>query len=102
MLMGLAAVNELGTVGVLFYLVQYAFTILCAFLVIVVVSDATGSEEIASYAGLHNRSPILAVALFLALLSLAGIPPLSGFFAKFLLFTAVIERASSQYLFFHS
>ncbi|MCG3149559.1 MAG: NAD(P)H-quinone oxidoreductase subunit 2, chloroplastic [Verrucomicrobiae bacterium] len=93
MLMGLAAGNALGSQAVLFYLGQYAFTNLCAFLVII----AVGREEIADYAGLGKRSPILGAALFLAMASLAGIPPLSGFFGKFQLFAAVIEAAQTNW-----
>ena len=93
MLMGVAAVNALGVGAVLFYLGQYAFTNLCAFLAIVAVTNATGSDEIPSFSGLGKRSPILGLALFLAMMSLAGVPPLSGFFGKFQLFAAVIDRA---------
>jgi NADH-quinone oxidoreductase subunit N len=93
MLMGIAAVNALGVGAVLFYLGQYAFTNLCAFLAIVAVTNATGSDEIPSFSGLGKRSPILGLALFLAMMSLAGVPPLSGFFGKFQLFAAVIDRA---------
>lgn len=96
MLMGVAAVNALGAQAVLFYLVQYAFTNLCAFLVIIAVSKVTGNDEISGYAGLGKRSPLLSLALFLALVSLAGVPPLSGFFGKFQLFAAVIERAQTN------
>lgn len=96
LLMGVAAVNQLGAQAVLFYLAQYAFTVLGAFLVIIVVTGATQSEEIASFAGLGKRSPILGVALFLSLASLAGIPPLSGFFGKFQLFAAVIQAAQAD------
>ena len=97
MLMGIAAVNALGAGAVLFYLGQYAFTVLCAFLAIVAVTNATGSDEIPSFSGLGRRSPILGLALFLAMMSLAGIPPLSGFFGKFQLFAAVIERARTDW-----
>ncbi len=93
LLMGVAAANALGAGAVLFYLGQYAFTNLCVFLAIIAVTNATASDEISRLAGLHRRSPILAVALFLGLMSLAGIPPLSGFFGKFQLFAAVIQRA---------
>jgi NADH-quinone oxidoreductase subunit N len=94
MLMGIAALNSLGAAAVVFYLVQYAFTVLAAFLVIVAVTNSTDDENIASFAGLHRRAPILAAAMLMAMLSLAGIPPLSGFFGKFLLFTAVIRTAN--------
>ena len=97
MLMGVAAANALGAGAVLFYLGQYAFTNLCAFLAIVAITNATGNDEIPSLAGLHKRSPILAAALFLAMMSLAGVPPLSGFFGKFQLFAAVIERAQTDW-----
>ncbi len=93
MLMGLAAVNALGAGAVLFYLGQYAFTNLCAFLAIIAATKVIGSDDIPAFAGLGKRSPILGVALFLAMASLAGVPPLSGFFGKFQLFAAVIERA---------
>jgi NADH-quinone oxidoreductase subunit N len=93
MLMGVAAANVLGVQAVLYYLAAYLFTNLCAFMVIIAVSRATGSDEIPSYSGLAKRSPLLAAAMLLAMFSLAGIPPLAGFFGKFLLFTAVIEAA---------
>ncbi|MEI6084083.1 MAG: NADH-quinone oxidoreductase subunit N [Verrucomicrobiota bacterium] len=96
MLMGLAAVNQLGAQAVMFYLAQYAFTNLCAFLVIV----AVGRNEISEYAGLGKRSPILGAALFLAMASLAGVPPLSGFFGKFQLFAAVIQAAQTDSRFY--
>jgi NADH-quinone oxidoreductase subunit N len=100
MLMGIAAANALGAGAVLFYLGQYAFTTLCAFLAIVAVTNVTGSDEIPDFSGLHKRAPILAAALFIALLSLAGVPPLSGFFAKFQLFAAVIERAATDWRYY--
>lgn len=95
-LMGIAAVNALGAAAVLFYLGQYAVTNLCAFLAIVAVTRVTGRDDIASFAGLHQRAPILGLALFLAMMSLAGVPPLSGFFGKFQLFAAVVERAQED------
>jgi len=97
MLMGVAAVNALGAGAVLFYLGQYAFTNLCAFLAIVAVTAVTGSDEIPSFSGLGKRSPILGLALFLSMMSLAGVPPLSGFFGKFQLFAAVIQRAQTNW-----
>ena len=97
MLMGIAAVNALGAGAVLFYLGQYAVTNLCAFLAIIVVTQATKTDEISGFAGLGRRSPLLGLALFAALMSLAGVPPLSGFFGKFQLFAAVIERAATDW-----
>ncbi len=100
MLMGVAAANQLGTQAVLFYLVQYAFTNLCAFMAIIAVTNATKSENISSFAGLGRRSPVLGAALFLSMASLAGVPPLSGFFAKFQLFAAVIQASMVDRRFF--
>jgi len=92
LLLGVAALNAAGAGAVLFYLAQYAFTVLCGFLAITVLGNATGSEELSGCAGLHRRSPLLAAALVISMLSLAGLPPLSGFFGKLLLFLALFER----------
>jgi NADH-quinone oxidoreductase subunit N len=100
MLMGMAAVNALGAGAVLFYLGQYAFTVLCAFLAIIAVTAVTGSDEIPSFSGLGKRSPILGLALFLSMMSLAGVPPLSGFFGKFQLFAAVVQRAQTDWRYY--
>ncbi|MBI1976750.1 MAG: NADH-quinone oxidoreductase subunit N [Candidatus Omnitrophica bacterium] len=91
LLMGAAAGSTLGGGAISFYLLGYLFTNLCAFLVIVLYFAAAKSDEIADYSGLSQRSPILACALFLALMSLAGIPPLAGFFGKFTLFVATVQ-----------
>jgi NADH-quinone oxidoreductase subunit N len=91
LLMGAAAGSMLGASGINFYLLGYLFTNLAAFLVIIVFSVATKSDEITDYAGLSKRSDILAFAMLLALVSLAGMPPLAGFFGKFTLLMAVIQ-----------
>jgi NADH-quinone oxidoreductase subunit N len=92
MLMGAAAGTVLGVSGINFYLLGYLFTTMAAFLVIVVFSMATNSDEIQDYAGLSKRSGVLAFTLLMALVSLAGLPPLAGFFGKFILLMAVIDR----------
>ncbi len=90
LLMGLAAFSASGDRAVLFYLLAYLFSTAGVFLVIVAVSSRFRTEEIAEYAGLSAKSPLLAAGMLLALLSLAGVPPLAGFFAKFyLLWTSV-------------
>jgi NADH-quinone oxidoreductase subunit N len=83
------AAAEAGVSSILFYLLAYAFTTMAAFLVIVIFSGATGSDELDDYAGLSKRSPVLAASLTVALLSLAGVPPLAGFFGKFMLLRSV-------------
>ncbi|MBI5801875.1 MAG: proton-translocating NADH-quinone oxidoreductase subunit N, partial [Verrucomicrobia bacterium] len=70
----------------------YLFTVLAAFTVIAVVVEKAGAEDISSLGGLAQRSPLLATSLTLAMVSLAGIPPLAGFFGKFLLLKAVIAE----------
>ncbi|MBZ0299287.1 MAG: NADH-quinone oxidoreductase subunit N [Anaerolineae bacterium] len=74
-----------------FYMFMYVFTNILAFAVVVLFSEATGSETIADLAGLNRRSPWLALTLTVALLSLAGIPPAAGFFGKFFLFNAAVK-----------
>src|ERR1700716_593857 len=94
MLIGLAAANADGSGAVLFYLLAYAFTNLGAFIVITIMATYAPDDEISGYAGLAQRSPVLAMALTVALLSLAGIPPFIGFFAKLYLFLAAIRGNS--------
>jgi NADH-quinone oxidoreductase subunit N len=96
-MVGLAAVSavqdglNVGASSVLFFLGSYALTNLGAFIVVIAISARTGSDEIADYAGLFRRSPYLAVALGLALISLTGIPPTAGFVAKIYIFNAAVE-----------
>ncbi len=92
LLMGVAAGSTLGLSGINFYLAGYLFTNLAAFLVIVLFFLAVKSDELDDYAGLAQRSGFLAVCLLLALVSLAGLPPLAGFFGKFTLLMAVVDR----------
>jgi len=94
MLIGLAAANPDGSSAVMFYLLAYTFTNLAAFVVITIMATYAPDDEISGYTGLAQRSPVLAIGLTAALLSLAGIPPFVGFFSKLYLFLAAI-RASS-------
>lgn len=92
LLIGIATASSLGSAAVNFYLLSYLFTNLAVFLVIAGFSRHVHSDEIRDYAGLSKRSPFLAAAMFLALLSLAGVPPLSGFFGKFLLLLSAVRE----------
>jgi NADH-quinone oxidoreductase subunit N len=76
--------------AVLFYVLTYGLTTVGAFGVVAVVERATGSDRLDSFLGLHKRNSVLAAVLLVLLLSLAGIPPLVGFWAKFNLFAAVL------------
>jgi NADH-quinone oxidoreductase subunit N len=77
----------------LFYLVTYYLMNLGAFLVVMVVANSTGREDLDGYRGLAWRGgAVPAVAMAIFLFSLAGIPPLAGFVGKFYLFAAVMEQ----------
>ncbi|MGA2672890.1 MAG: NADH-quinone oxidoreductase subunit N [Terracidiphilus sp.] len=76
--------------AVLYYVLTYGLTTIGAFGVVSVVERATGSDRMDSFLGLHKRNPVLAAVLLVLFLSLAGIPPLVGFWAKFNLFAAVL------------
>jgi len=90
-----AALNASGRAAVLYYLAGYLFTVLGAFMVIGLVMRQADAEDISSLAGLNQRSPLLAATMTLAMVSLAGIPPLAGFFGKFLLLKAVLQQAQA-------
>jgi NADH-quinone oxidoreductase subunit N len=76
--------------AILYYIFTYGLTTIGAFGVVGVVERATGSDRLDSFLGLHKRNPLLAAVLLVLFLSLAGIPPLVGFWAKFNLFSAVL------------
>jgi NADH-quinone oxidoreductase subunit N len=82
--------------AVLYYILTYGLTAIGAFAVVGVVERVNGSDQIDAFAGLHRRNPILAGVMLVLFLSLAGIPPLVGFWAKFNLFTAVLEVAKGS------
>ncbi|NDJ36642.1 MAG: NADH-quinone oxidoreductase subunit N, partial [Chloroflexi bacterium] len=92
-LIGVVAMTQspFGVAAVGFYMFMYVLTNLLAFSVVIAVNNQIGSDEIADYASLGWRSPYMAIALVIALLSLAGIPPAAGFFGKFFLFAAAVD-----------
>ena len=100
LLLGVAALagarDSDGGAAILYYLSGYLFTVLAAFTVIALVMRHLESEDISGLAGLNQRSPLLAATMTLAMVSLAGIPPLAGFFGKFLLLKAVIEQGATN------
>jgi NADH-quinone oxidoreductase subunit N len=96
LLLGVVAMNAAGVSAILYYLSGYLFTALAAFMVVAIVMRNAQDEDISALAGLPQRSPLLATALTLSMVSLAGIPPLAGFFGKFLLFRGMVERGGLQ------
>ena len=97
LLLGVAALSHAGQSAVLYFLGGYLFTALSAFLVVCLVAGRVEGEDIAALAGLNQRSAFLAAAMTLAMVSLAGIPPLAGFFGKFLLLKAVVEQGAANH-----
>lgn len=89
-----------GGSAILYYLSGYLFTVVAAFTVIALVMRHLETEDISGLAGLNQRSPLLAATMTLAMVSLAGIPPLAGFFGKFLLLKAVIEQGAANHGFY--
>jgi NADH-quinone oxidoreductase subunit N len=83
----------MGVAAVSFYMAMYVLTNLAAFGVIILYSNAKGSEKISDFAGLSRRNLGLALVMTIALLSLAGVPPAAGFFGKFFLFRAAIDSS---------
>jgi NADH-quinone oxidoreductase subunit N len=92
-LLGLAffSTTDVTANAILYYILTYGLTTIGAFGVVSVVERATGSDRLDSFLGLHKRNPLLAAVLLVLFLSLAGIPPLVGFWAKFNLFAAVLS-----------
>jgi NADH-quinone oxidoreductase subunit N len=91
-LIGLAAGTSTGVAGVVFYLAVYTFMNLAAFGIIALIEGENDTNlEINSYSGLGTKSPVLAALLAIIMFSLAGLPPLAGFFAKYYVFIAAIK-----------
>ncbi len=95
-LLGLIAGGRLGFGAALFYITIYAITLVGAFTVVMLVQRDSGGDEFADFAGLWSRSPLLAASMAVFLLSLAGLPPLAGFFGKFYLFSAALRGSDAQ------
>ncbi len=91
LLIGVVTRTEMGLQGLLLYIVAYLCMNLGAFACVIAVVNTTGSESLEAFRGLSRRAPGLALMTTLFLLSLAGIPPLLGFFGKFLLFGSAIH-----------
>ena len=91
MLLAIVAHTEQGLAALLYYVITYALATIGAFAVIAVVEQQTGSDDLSNFDGLSRRAPVLSFCLAIFILSLAGIPPLAGFFAKFYLFVTVLN-----------
>lgn len=90
-LVGLAVASPSGVSALLFYVLVYALMTVGTFTVVLFLSEHFPGEEISDFKGLAQRSPFVALAVTILLLSLIGIPPTAGFFGKFLLYRAAVE-----------
>jgi len=92
LLLGIIGGNEMGMTSIVYYMLVYIFSNLGAFGVISAISNVSGKENMDDYNGLYHTNPKLSLTMMLALFSLAGIPPVAGFFGKFFLFTAAAQK----------
>ncbi len=92
MMVGMYAFTSTGAASVLFYGIVYVAMGFAAFLVVCVLGQSGENPTLKSLAGLHKRSPLLALVLLTAMFGLAGIPPTPGFAGKWFLFSAALER----------
>ena len=95
-LLGLVAGGRDGFSATLFYTTIYAITLVGAFGVVALVRRETGGDDLQNFAGLRARSPLLAGCMSVFMLSLAGLPPLAGFFGKFYLFSAAFRAGDNH------
>jgi len=91
MLLAIVVHTQQSLDALLYYVVTYALATLGAFAVIAVVEQQKGDDQLSNFNGLCRQSPVLSFCLAVFILSLAGIPPLAGFFAKFYLFVTVLN-----------
>ena len=90
-LLGVIGGNAMGIGPILYYAITYGMTALGAFAVVALVEESAGDCKLTDFAGLSRRSPVVAICLLVFMLSLAGIPPLAGFFGKFYVFAAALK-----------
>jgi NADH-quinone oxidoreductase subunit N len=91
-LIGILSMTRAGYAAALFYAAAYMVMTFICFLVVTKVSVGGRNLGVTELAGLHRRSPVLALALMVGVFSLGGIPPTIGFTGKFLVFTAAMEK----------
>ena len=90
MLLGVMSGAGLGLAPLVYYALTYSLGVVGAFGVVSVVQQHTGGDRLVDFAGLSRRAPALSFCMMIFMLSLAGIPPLAGFFGKFYLFSAAL------------
>src|SRR5881275_195012 len=95
-LVGFVAGDRAGFSAALFYTTVYAITLVGAFGVVAMVRRETGGDDVKNFSGLAAQAPLLAGCMAIFMFSLAGIPPLAGFFGKFYLFSAALRAGGDH------
>src|SRR5437867_896679 len=95
-LLGVLTDNLQGVAALVYYVVTYGLTVLGAFAVVAAVEERAGEARMSDFAGLSRRAPLLSFCMMIFMLSLAGIPPLAGFFGKFYVFTAAVNAQAKN------
>ena len=90
-MIGVVAFSQLGFASTVFYLIAYLLTNLLAFGIVSIVGRVTGSDDVTAYNGLSRHNATLGLAMLVAFLSLAGMPPFGGFVAKLFVFLAAVN-----------
>jgi NADH-quinone oxidoreductase subunit N len=91
MLLAILSHNQQSLASLIYYAITYSLTTIGAFGVVAVVEQGTGGEKLSNFEGLSRRAPLVSFCMLIFMLSLAGIPPLAGFFGKFYVFSAVVK-----------
>ena len=95
MLLAILAMNKFSAGSILFYTAAYSVASITAFTVLSIIINKSNNEAIDAFNGLGKRNPFLAFAMTVAMLSLAGIPPMAGFFGKYYLFNAALQSGQT-------
>ncbi len=95
-LLGIMAFNGRGFAAIVYYMFTYGLAVVGIFGVIGLVESKHGMIKLEDFAGLSRRSPLIAGFLMIFVLSLAGIPPLAGFFGKFYVFLAALQSSATK------
>ena len=94
MLLAIMSHSQQSLASLIYYAVTYGLTTIGAFGVVAVVEQGTGGEKMSDFAGLSRRAPLVSFCMLIFMLSLAGIPPLAGFFGKFYVFAAAVQSGA--------
>lgn len=92
MMLGVLVLSDIGVKAILFYGITYLFMTLVAFFVTSFVQDKYGNDHFERFNGLMSKHPVMAICMIVVMFSLAGLPPLSGFVAKFNILSAILSK----------